>query len=187
MISEKHFVIFDARIIDCQLNKVVFGVQREMIADVIYVIYVNKKMNFVTFLNVLFFSNERKTLQSKDVIARPNVVKFRELLCSDDRNTIFKLAKFCKIICYKLDLPSYIPNNLIYLSICLVSHVLIPSTFSHVFLYMFYSLLYIHIIPQLGSLRNKKLQAIQCMKMNEYVKKRENLQIQRFAQSLQQR
>ena len=39
-----------------------------------------------------FFSDERKTLLPKDVIARPNVVKYRELLCSDDRNSLFKLS-----------------------------------------------------------------------------------------------
>ena len=53
---------------------------------------------FHYIFNCKFFSKERKTYLPEHIATRPNVIKYSELFCSDDYNTIVKLAKFCKII-----------------------------------------------------------------------------------------
>ena len=58
-------------------------------------------MNSIIFLHVIFFQAERKQFLTSHFYKRPNVIKFKELLSTDNVKELIQLSKFVDIILKK--------------------------------------------------------------------------------------
>ena len=75
-----------------------FGVKIETIESVNYVCQIVLVTNFITCLSVVILWINKKAYIPKELLKRPNVVRFEKLMNTKDLQTLFKLGKFCKEI-----------------------------------------------------------------------------------------
>ena len=66
--------------------------------NVPYVTYMKSVMNFTLFLNVRFFSEERKRFVDRQYFSNPNILKFKELMNSKDETKLKNLSIFANIL-----------------------------------------------------------------------------------------